>query len=123
MAQRGVREELPILYRDEGLIAVHKPAGLLVHRTGLDASDAASAQFWEAEGGLFDNEQARWFRAVAATTENLSKHGVAPIHVMDRETDSYGLLSWLREGYRFVVRCDAERKLKCDGGLNERWAY
>ena len=104
------------------------PLGVLavqpfVHRTGLDASDAASAQFWEAEGGLFDNEQARWFRAVAATTENLSKHGVAPIHVMDRETDSYGLLSWLREGYRFVVRCDAERKLKCDGGLNERWAY
>ena len=31
-----MREELPILYRDESLIAVHKPSGLLVHRTALD---------------------------------------------------------------------------------------
>lgn len=27
---------LPILYRDEHLVAIHKPAGLLVHRTDLD---------------------------------------------------------------------------------------
>ncbi|MBE9610110.1 pseudouridine synthase [Chitinilyticum piscinae] len=31
-----MREELPILYRDEHLVAVHKPSGLLVHRTSLD---------------------------------------------------------------------------------------
>jgi len=30
---------LPILYRDEALIAVHKPAGLLVHRSSLDAQE------------------------------------------------------------------------------------
>jgi tRNA pseudouridine65 synthase len=30
------REELPVLYQDENLIAVHKPNGLLVHRTSLD---------------------------------------------------------------------------------------
>ncbi|MFV0680643.1 pseudouridine synthase [Ottowia sp.] len=30
---------LPILYQDADLIAVHKPAGLLVHRTGLDAGE------------------------------------------------------------------------------------
>jgi hypothetical protein len=101
------------------------PLGVLavqpfVHGRGLDASDTASTEFWKAEGGLFDNEHERWFRAVAATTANLAKHGVAPIHVMDRETDSYGLLSWLHEGgYRFVVRCDAARKLKCEGGLRE----
>ena len=29
-------ETLPILYRDEHLVAVHKPSGLLVHRTTLD---------------------------------------------------------------------------------------
>lgn len=28
---------LPILYRDDRLIAIHKPAGLLVHRTPLDS--------------------------------------------------------------------------------------
>lgn len=27
---------LPILYRDQDLVAIHKPAGLLVHRTNLD---------------------------------------------------------------------------------------
>ncbi|MBS1128514.1 MAG: tRNA pseudouridine synthase, partial [Nitrospirae bacterium] len=27
---------LPILYQDEHLVAVNKPAGLLVHRTNLD---------------------------------------------------------------------------------------
>lgn len=27
---------LPILYRDDDLVAVHKPAGLLVHRTSID---------------------------------------------------------------------------------------
>ena len=27
---------LPVLYLDEALVAIHKPSGLLVHRTGLD---------------------------------------------------------------------------------------
>ncbi|MEX8519458.1 MAG: pseudouridine synthase [Leptothrix sp. (in: b-proteobacteria)] len=31
--------DLPILWRDEHLIAIHKPAGWLVHRTGLDAGE------------------------------------------------------------------------------------
>jgi tRNA pseudouridine65 synthase len=30
---------LPILFRDEYLVAVHKPSGLLVHRTKLDAGE------------------------------------------------------------------------------------
>jgi tRNA pseudouridine65 synthase len=30
---------LRILWRDERLIALHKPAGWLVHRTGLDAGE------------------------------------------------------------------------------------
>ncbi len=30
---------LPVLWRDEHLIAIHKPAGWLVHRTGLDAGE------------------------------------------------------------------------------------
>lgn len=34
---------LEILYRDEHLIAIHKPAGLLVHRTGLDAGETRFA--------------------------------------------------------------------------------
>lgn len=31
-----MEETLPILYQDEHLVAIHKPSGLLVHRTSLD---------------------------------------------------------------------------------------
>lgn len=34
---------LTILYRDEHFLAVHKPAGLLVHRTKLDVRESAAA--------------------------------------------------------------------------------
>ena len=32
---------LTILYRDDYLVSVAKPSGLLVHRTGLDAGETA----------------------------------------------------------------------------------
>jgi tRNA pseudouridine65 synthase len=34
---------LPVLYRDEHFVVVHKPAGLLVHRSGLDRHETRSA--------------------------------------------------------------------------------
>src|SRR5512145_1460052 len=34
---------LSVLFRDEALVAVHKPAGLLVHRTSLDAHETRFA--------------------------------------------------------------------------------
>ena len=37
------RETLPIVYRDEWLIAIHKPAGLLVHRSDLDRHETRFA--------------------------------------------------------------------------------
>ncbi len=37
---------LPILYQDAQLVAVDKPAGLLVHRTGLDAGETRFAVQW-----------------------------------------------------------------------------
>lgn len=36
-------ETLPILYRDDHLIAIHKPAGLLVHRSALDRHETRFA--------------------------------------------------------------------------------
>lgn len=36
-------EPLPIIYQDAQLIAVHKPAGLLVHRTGIDRHETRFA--------------------------------------------------------------------------------
>lgn len=39
----GPGETLPIVYRDEALIAVHKPSGLLVHRSNLDRHETRFA--------------------------------------------------------------------------------
>ena len=39
----SVAETLPIIFRDENLIAVHKPAGLLVHRSSLDRHETRFA--------------------------------------------------------------------------------
>lgn len=36
-------ETLPILYRDDALVAVHKPSGLLVHRTDIDRHETRFA--------------------------------------------------------------------------------
>jgi len=38
-----VSESLPIVYRDDSLIAIHKPAGLLVHRSVLDRHETRFA--------------------------------------------------------------------------------
>jgi 23S rRNA-/tRNA-specific pseudouridylate synthase len=37
------RDMFPILYRDDHLVAIHKPAGLLVHRTTIDAHERRAA--------------------------------------------------------------------------------
>jgi tRNA pseudouridine65 synthase len=42
-AGRLAEPELPILHRDDWLIAVHKPSGLLVHRTDLDRHETRFA--------------------------------------------------------------------------------
>lgn len=39
----GASESLPIVYRDDTLIAVHKPSGLLVHRSVLDRHETRFA--------------------------------------------------------------------------------
>ena len=36
-------EVLPVIYRDDNLIAIHKPAGLLVHRSALDRHETRFA--------------------------------------------------------------------------------
>lgn len=38
-----MQESLPVLYRDERLIAVHKPSGLLVHRSDIDRHETRFA--------------------------------------------------------------------------------
>lgn len=118
---------VPVTSRTQGLLlhasmAVTASGGVLplgivglqpfVHRSALPQDDDATHALWLEEGGLFDNEHERWFRAIEDAEQRFAVGGQRPIHVMDRETDSYGLLSWMvQERTSFVVRCDTARRL------------
>lgn len=56
---------LPILHLDENIVVVHKPAGLLVHRTGLDARETRFA--------------------LQTVRDQLGRH-VYPVHRLDKGT-------------------------------------
>ena len=71
-----MREELPILYRDEYLIAVHKPSGLLVHRTVLDRHETRFA--------------------VQILRDQIGQH-VHPVHRLDRGTSGVLLFALDRD--------------------------
>ena len=60
-----MQEQLPIIHRDEHLIAVHKPSGLLVHRTFLDRHETRFA--------------------VQILRDQIGQH-VHPVHRLDRGT-------------------------------------
>ena len=72
----AVRETLPILYRDEHLVAVHKPAGLLVHRSALDAAETRFA--------------------VQLVRSQLGRH-VHPVHRLDKGASGVLLLALTTE--------------------------
>ena len=61
----ALTNELPIIYRDEQLIAINKPAGLLVHRTVLDRRETRFA--------------------VQLLRDQIGQH-VHPVHRLDRGT-------------------------------------
>lgn len=69
-------DELPILYRDEWLVAIDKPSGLLVHRTALDAHEERFA--------------------VQMLRDQLGCH-VHPVHRLDKGTSGVLLFALDRE--------------------------
>ena len=71
-----MRETLPILYRDDTLIAVHKPSGLLVHRTVLDRHETRFA--------------------VQIVRDQIGQH-VHPVHRLDRGTSGVQLFALDRD--------------------------
>jgi tRNA pseudouridine65 synthase len=71
-----VQEALPVLYRDEQLIAIHKPAGLLVHRTVLDRHETRFA--------------------VQILRDQIGQH-VHPVHRLDRGTSGVLLFALERD--------------------------
>ena len=77
-----MQERLPIVYRDEHLIAVHKPSGLLVHRTFLDRNETRFA--------------------VQILRDQIGQH-VHPAHRLDRGTSGVLLFALDRDVCRDVA--------------------
>jgi len=71
-----MKETLPVLYRDDHLVAVHKPAGLLVHRTVLDRHETRFA--------------------VQIVRDQIGQH-VHPAHRLDRGTSGVLLFALDRD--------------------------
>ncbi len=76
-----MRETLPVLYQDEWLIAVHKPSGLLVHRSDIDRHETRFA--------------------VQILREQIGRH-VYPVHRLDKGTSGILLFALDREMARQV---------------------
>ena len=77
-------KSLPILYQDEYLIAVNKPAGLLVHRTVIDR--------YETEFAL-------------QLVRNQAGKRVYPFHRLDKATSGVLLFAFDPETARQMTRC------------------
>lgn len=71
-----MRETLPILYQDDWLVAVHKPSGLLVHRSDIDRHETRFA--------------------VQILRDQLGRH-VYPVHRLDKGTSGILLFAMDRD--------------------------
>lgn len=89
-------DALPILYEDEHFVAVHKPSGLLVHRSPL-AQDAETA-------------------ALQIVRDQLEKH-IYPIHRLDRPTSGILLFALSKEAAAAIYEQLSDRS-----AIKEYWA-
>lgn len=83
-------EQLPILYQDDQLVAVNKPAGLLVHRTGIDRHETRFA--------------------VQILRDQLGQH-VYPVHRLDKGTSGILLFALSTEMAGVVMQQFAQQQI------------
>lgn len=79
-------DSLDLLYRDDQIVAVHKPAGLLVHRSALDQNDRRNV--------------------VSLLSEQINQY-VYPVHRLDKPTSGVLLFALDRSSAR-VLSLDFE---------------
>jgi len=86
-----VEEELEIIYQDQYLVAVNKPAGLLVHRTNIDRHETRFAL------QLLRNQLGRW---------------VYPLHRLDKPTSGLLLFALDPETVRLLSEQFRDHQIK-----------
>lgn len=86
-----MKEELEIIYQDQRLVAVNKPAGLLVHRTNLDRHETRFAV------QLLRNQLGRW---------------VYPLHRLDKPTSGLLLFALDSETVRLLSEQFRDQQIK-----------
>jgi hypothetical protein len=85
-------------------------AGMQPYVHAKDVKDAPDTkQFWEEQGGIFENESSRWADAVLSCRDN-TPAGMDVIHTGDRETDSYEFHATMSlNQIRYVMRSHWDR--------------
>ncbi|MES9962987.1 MAG: pseudouridine synthase, partial [Candidatus Sedimenticola sp. 20ELBAFRAG] len=81
--------ELEIVYRDEWYIAIHKPPGLLVHRTRIADGDRFAMQ-------MLRDQIGQW---------------VYPVHRLDRPTSGVLVFALGSDAARSLVRLFEQRQI------------
>lgn len=70
-----------------------------------EVSTTKAKEFWEDNGGLYDNEMQRWRDGILRAGELLAHLQQPVIHTGDRELGRYNMLAWMHYvGLDFVVR-------------------
>jgi tRNA pseudouridine65 synthase len=83
-------ETLDVIYRDEYLIAVHKPSGLLVHRSEIDRHETRFA--------------------LQIVRDQIGQY-VHPVHRLDKPTSGILLMALQKETAQHLMRQFAEQRI------------
>ncbi|MBB1487904.1 pseudouridine synthase [Oceanospirillum sediminis] len=89
--QNRQTERLPVLYRDEHLIVVHKPSGLLVHRSPIDRHETRFA--------------------LQIVRDQIGQY-VYPVHRLDKPTSGALILALSRDAARSLTQAFTEKTVE-----------
>jgi len=98
--------EIQIIYEDEDIAAINKPAGLIVHSDGRTNEPTLSD--WVLEN--YPQTKDVGEPVVLAGGSKISKHGI--VHRLDRDTSGVMLVAKNQETFLFLKRQFQDRKIK-----------